>query len=194
MDLDALTPEQLHALKQQLGLVASDQPYGWSPMFSQGVHPQNPRQLMDLTIKPDAKDPRPTFFWSAERSRNAPDLTKTTIYPRLMWDATSGKEITVGDRTAEQTMTAKGFVLTKPSTAEEPDLKAQIDAQLAQLSPADRAMLIEAAQQDRLGKIRALMAGLSSDELTALRGEVGAPVASEPVRGAASPPPRKEKA
>ncbi len=39
-----------------------------------------PRQLHDLNLAPTASDPRPTFFWSAEKPRNAGDLTKTTEF------------------------------------------------------------------------------------------------------------------
>lgn len=198
MDLDNLTQEQLHKLRQQLGMVDAMQPYGWSPQFSKGVHPDNPRQLMDLTLPPAKDDPRPTFFWSAEKPRTSIDLTKTTLYPRLMWNATTGQEITVRDLSAEQTMTAKGFVLTCPGTAQEPDLKAQIDAALAQLSPEDRALCIEAALQDRVGKIRALMAGLTPDELAELRGDVVAPAgetaASDPIKRGPGRPRKEESA
>jgi hypothetical protein len=163
MDLNTLTPDQLLTLKAQLDALSA----------GAGRSPFKPRQLDDLTLLPTKDDPRPTFFWSAEKPRNGGDLSRTEPYPRLMWHGTNGKEITVSDASAEATMTAKGFILTRPDNAEGPDLAAQLRVQLEALSPEDRAMLVKAAQADRLAKIQEQMAGLSEAELAALTASLG---------------------
>lgn len=156
--LGSLQPDQIAALKAAIdGLTDTS-----------GRSPFKPRQLHDLRLLPTKDDPRPTFFWSADPPRNAVDLTRTTPYPRLMWHNTTGQEISVSDLSAEQTMTAKGFVVTPPANAEAPDALDVIRQQLDALSPEDRAMIVAAAQKDRLARLQEAMAGLSEEELATL--------------------------
>lgn len=158
LNLSSFTPEQIAALKSQLDGLAS----------TGGRSPFRDRQLHNLTLLPTKDDPRPTFFWSAEPPRHAVDLTRTTTYPRLMWEMSTGREVTVQDVTAEASYTAQGFTLTAPANAEAPDALAVLKAQLEMLSPEDRAVLVAAAQKDRLASIQAQIAGLSEAELESL--------------------------
>ncbi len=162
MDLTALSTEQLLALKAQLdGLTDTS-----------GRSPIRPRQLHDLTLLPTKDDPRPTFFWSAEKPRNSPDLTKTMPYPRLMWHGTSGQEVTVADAKVEATYTSNGYILTPPANAEAPDAAAAMRAQLEQLSPEDRKLLVQAVQKDKMERLKAQMADLTDEEMAALLASV----------------------
>lgn len=156
MDLSAFTPEQIASLKAAL---VSD---------TSGRSPLRDRQLHDLRLVPTKDDPRPTFFWSTESPRNAADLTKTTLYPRLMWHSATGAEITVTSAAVEQSYTDQGFVVTPPANAVAPDPMDTIRQQLESLSPEDRKLIVQAAQKDRLAKIQEAMAGLSEEDLTAL--------------------------
>ena len=179
MDLSMFTPEQLQALKAQLDTMTD----------VSGRSPFRDRQLHDLRLLPTATDPRPTFFWSAESPRHAIDLTKTTPYPRLMWHADSGEEITVDSRAAEQTMTAQGFILTAPSDLPPPDPLDALRAALGQLSEADQRVILEAAQQDRKMALQAQLAALPDEQLAALLA-ANAGAVEAPRRGPGRP--RKE--
>jgi len=156
--LAQFTPDQLVGLKTAIDSLTD----------VSGRSPFRPRQLHDLTLLPTKDDPRPTFFWSAEKPRNAGDLSKTQPYPRLMWESPSGREITVHDAKAQATYTAQGFLLTPPANAEAPDALELIRLQLEALSPEDRATLVQAAQKDRLGKLQEQVAMLSEEDLAAL--------------------------
>lgn len=156
LDLSQFTPEQIASLKSQLDGLA---PGGRSPFRD--------RQLTDLRLRPTADDPRPTFFWSAEEPRNAP--VERPPYRRLMWESTTGREITVKSPEEQATYTAQGFVLIAPANAEAPDMAEQARQALAQLSPEDRKLVMEAAHDARLAKVKDLAAALSPEELDALR-------------------------
>lgn len=158
MDLSAFSPEQLQQLKIALDSLES----------TAGRSPFRDRQLHDLRLLPTKDDPRPTFFWSAEPPRHAADLTKTTTYPRLMWEGTTGREITIKDAKEQATYTAQGFVLSPPANAEAPDPMDVIRQQLETLSPEDRKAVMLSAQAARLTKIQEAMAGLSETEMAAL--------------------------
>lgn len=157
LDLSQLSPSDIASLKAML---AGTDDSGRSPIRD--------RQLHDLRLLPTKDDPRPTFFWSAEQPRNAGDLTKTSMYPRLMWHSTTGQEITVKDVEAQETHTAKGFILTPPANAEAPDPMEAIRLAFESLSPEDRATLVAAQQKSRLDTLQAQMAELSEADLEAL--------------------------
>lgn len=178
MDLTSFTPEQIEALRSQLNALSD----------TSGRSPFRPRQLHDLRLPPTATDPRPTFIWSAEPPRHAVDLTKTSPYPRLMWHADSGEEITVTSRAVEQTKTAEGFVLMAPSDLPPPDPMETLRAALEQLPEEDRALLLAAAQQDRKAVLQAQLAALPEDQLAAL---LAANTGAAPVRRGPGRP-RKE--
>lgn len=156
MDLSAFTPAQIAELKAAL---VSD---------TSGRSPLRERQLHDLRLVPTAEDPRPTFFWTAASPRNAADLTRTTLYPRLMWHSVTGAEITVTGASAEQSYTAQGYSVSAPANAVAPDPKDVLRQQLESLSPEDRKLIVQAAQKDRLAKIQEAMADLSEAELSDL--------------------------
>lgn len=157
LDLSQLSPADIASLK---ALLAGTDDTGRSPIRE--------RQLHDLRLLPTKDDPRPTFFWSAESPRHAPDLTKTTPYPRLMWHGTTGQEITVKNAEAQETHTAKGFILSPPANAEQPDPMDAIRLAFESLSPEDRATLVAAQKQSRLDTLQAQMAELSEADLEAL--------------------------
>lgn len=158
MDITRLTPEELGALKAQLDSLTD----------TSGRSPMKPRQLHDLRLTPTAQDPRPTFFWSAESPRNAIDLTRTTPYPRLMWDAATGVEVTVTSASDEQTHADQGFVVKAPGNAEQPDEREQLRLALAALSPEDRALIAKAQKADRLEALKSALLELPEEEAQAL--------------------------
>lgn len=156
-DIASLSPDELGALKARLdGLTDTS-----------GRSPLRPRQLHDLNLKPTAEDPRPTFFWSAEKPRNAGDLSKIHPYPRLMWHAETGEEITVVSASAQATRAASGYLLSPPF-AVAIDPMAMLAAQLDALSEQDRALLIESQKQDRIAALRAQLVALPEEKLAAL--------------------------
>lgn len=136
-----------------------------------GRSPFRPRQLSDLTLLPTKDDPRPTFFWSAEKPRNAGDLSKTTPYPRLMWSAQTGQEITVATKAAEQTYTAQGFIMTPPANAAKPEPADEMREMLEGLSEKDRLLVLGRAHESRLDQMRDGLLKLSDAERTALMAE-----------------------
>jgi hypothetical protein len=158
MDLSTLTPEDLQALKARLDGLTDD---------TSGRSPFRPRQLHDLRERPTAEDPRPTFFWSAEKPRNAGDLTKTTPYPRLMWSP-NGAEVTVTTAKEQARREADGYVSTPPANAIVPNEADLVRAQLALLPPEDQRLLVQAAQQARKVALQDKLASFSEDELAAL--------------------------
>lgn len=144
-----------------------------------GRSPFPKRQLDDLTLAPTKDDPRPTFFWSAEKPRNAGDLSKTSPYPRLMWSATSGEEITVTSKAAQETYTAQGFILTPPANAAKPDPADEMREMLEGLSERDRTLVLGRAHESRLDQMRDGLLKLSDAERAALMDEFTAAPASD---------------
>jgi hypothetical protein len=171
LNLSSFTVEQIAALKSQLDAITS----------TDGRSPFKSRQLTDLRLLPTKDDPRPTFFMSAEAPRNAGDLTRTTLYPRLMWHGETGAEITVTDARSFTAHLERGYVELPPfEIVLDPmdALAAQIDA----LSADDREALIESQRQDRIGAMRQKLAALSEDKLAILLGQAEAPAKRGPGR------------
>jgi len=154
--LSAFSPEQIELLKAALMSDVS----GRSPLV--------PRQLHDLRPLPSATNPRPTFFWSAKSPDNVGDLTKTTPYPRLMWEQPSGREITVRDAKEQATYTAQGFILTPPANAEKPSPFDALKDMLEGLSEADRQLVLKGAHATRLDRIKDGILELSDEDREAL--------------------------
>jgi hypothetical protein len=159
--LAQFTPEQVTALKAQLDQVTAADPEGRSPF--------RPRQLDDLRLRPTATDPRPTFFWSTESPRTG-DLTKTTPYPRLLWEEATGAEITVYDSGAEADKLAHGYVRLPPAFIE-PDPVEQMRTLLEALSPEDRETVLAAQKLERMGRIKQQLSELPADQLAQLLAE-----------------------
>lgn len=126
-----------------------------------------PRQLHDLRLVPTKDDPRPTFFWSAEQPRDVPNLTKTEMYPRLMWHGDSAQEITVASVEEQQRHLSMGYVLTSPRSIVI-DPTAALLAQFEALPDADRALLVKSIESDRIAKLKAQLGALSAEKLEAL--------------------------
>lgn len=160
IDVAALTPDDLNALRDAILKHGGLDPQGRSP--------QRPRQLTNLNLTPTATDPRPTFFWSAEAPRDGSDTSKTTLYPRLMWHGKTGVEITVGSPKTEADRKLEGYILTPPANAEQPEPFDVVAAQIEGLSEKDRALLSKSYQQDRLQKIQSALADLPDDQIAAL--------------------------
>jgi hypothetical protein len=165
LDISSLSSQDLNDLRAALG-IAGD---------TSGRSPQRQRQLHDLTLLPTKDDPRPTFFWSAEKPRNAADLGRTTPYPRLMWETTTGREITVLNATEQATYTAQGFILTPPANAEAPDQEAIVRATLLALSPDDQRTVLLATKAARLKRVQDMAAGLGDDTFDALIASLDTP-------------------
>ena len=155
MDITNLTPEQLAELKAKLdGLTDVS-----------GRSPIKPRQLHDLRILPNATDPRPTFFWSAETPRNVGDLSRTTPYPRLMWHGETGQEITVTSASALQSKTAEGYVLDPPDAVAAVSEAEQLQELLRALPAEDQAAILAAQKKTRMKDIESRLAALTEDQL-----------------------------
>ncbi len=153
--LAAFSPEQVELLKAAL-------------FSDNGRSPIKPRQLHDLRTLPSGTNPRPTFFWSAKSPDDAGDLTKTTLYPRLMWENATGREITVADAKAQATYTAQGFILTPPANAEKPSPFDALKDMLEGLSKDDRELVLKGAHATRLDRMKDGILNLSDEEREAL--------------------------
>ena len=157
IDLSQFNTEDLLALKARLdGLTDVS-----------GRSAMRPRQLHDLRLPPSADDPRPTFFWSAVAPRNAGNLSRTSPFPALRWNA-EGREVTAADAKALAPYTAQGFTLTYPPFAVELDPMDVLAAQIDALSEGDRAALIESQRQDRITGMRKKLGELSEEKLAIL--------------------------
>lgn len=156
IDINALSGDQLLALKARLdGLTDVS-----------GRSPMRPRQLHNLNLKPTATDPRPTFFWSAEESRDV-DTRRTTPFPALLWHPETGVEITVTDKKTHTAYIDQGY-LAHPLFEVKHDPMDLLAAQIDALSQEDRAALIESQRMDRISSMRAQLAALPEDKLRTL--------------------------
>ena len=130
-----------------------------------GRSPMRPRQLTDLRLAPTATDPRPLFIPSAESPRNV-DVTRTSPYPRLLWHQGSGEERTV--------RTAADAIALGDDWGEVPPVQAPVDpidamrAVLADLTPEERQLVLDAQRDDRLRAIQAKLAALAPADLSAV--------------------------
>lgn len=156
-----LPPELLQQIKEAIasGALNLGNPDGRSP--------NRPRQLHDLTLTPTKDDPRPTFFWSAEKPRDVPNLTRTEPYPRLMWHGTTSTEITVPSLDEQSAKLSMGYVLTPPHSVKIDPLAA-LQAQFEAMPESDRALLVKSIEQDRVEKLKQQLGALPADQLEAL--------------------------
>lgn len=140
-----------------------------------GRSPFRPRQLHDLREAASADNPRPTFFWSA-KSPSTVDVSRTSPYPRLMWHAQTGKEITIGiaadpiekNLSVQAAYTAQGFILTPPANAEKPSPFEALKDMLEGLSKDDQHLVLKGAHATRLDRMKDGILGLSDEEREAL--------------------------
>ena len=163
MDLSTFSPDQLAQLKSALdGLTPS------------GRSPLRPRQLHDLRLIPTADDPRPTFFWSAVSPRDGVDLTRTTPFPRLLWNK-AGEELTVysAEEMAEQVKA--GCSLMAPTDMPAPDPFEMVRMEWASFTEDERAMMLEATQTQKRKALEAKLSTLSDAQLQALLGQAEKP-------------------
>lgn len=166
-DILSLPPDQLDALRAVLNPNGVND--GRSPQHSKGVLASNPRQLLDLRKLPSATDPRPTFVWSAEESRDG--QTQKPPYRRLMW-APDGREITIYSEKEERERIADGYVLTAPANAEEPDQQDAMRTMLEALSPEDRKLIVLSASKKRRARLEEQLAEMSDEAVDALLGSI----------------------
>ncbi len=140
--------------------------------MSDGRSPLKDRQLHDLRLLPTATDPRPTFFWSAEGSR---DVAVThTEFPKLLWHGETDVEITVFSQAEQNQKIADGYVLTPPVTAAMDPL-ADITAAFAGLSAEEQRLIMEAQASQRRAEITTRLAGLSPEALERLLASAAEP-------------------
>jgi len=160
MNLTHLSPEDLANLKAQLDTLTD----------VSGRSPVKPRQLHNLSLAPTARDPRPTFVWSAESPRDQ-DVTRTTEFPKLLFHQTTGEECCVRSKDEEL---AK---LADPAWGKVAPVQAPVDpmeavrSELASLSPEDRTLVIEMQRQERIQALKAKMAALPEVDLESLLSE-----------------------
>lgn len=133
-----------------------------------GRSPFRDRQLTDLSLKPSARDPRPTFFAETDGREFQPITQKP--YPKLLWHSETGQEITVA---TEQEHTGRGAVWTTtppvmaPLTPEERARKL-----FESLNPADQAIIIEHQHQVKLDAVKQALEGLGESQIAALLAQV----------------------
>lgn len=129
--------------------------------------PFRPRQLNDLRLLPTAKDPRPTFFPSAEAPRDgSADVRFHTEFPKLMFHKDTGKEIRVEDAQEQAKKATEGFILTaKPEPSTDPEEMAlqaaeALMAVLEGLTPKERAQVLSEQETRQRESIHAQFADL----------------------------------
>jgi hypothetical protein len=157
VDLSSLSPDQLAGLKAQLDGLSD----------TTGRSPIRPRQLHDLRLLPTATDPRPLFIPSAEAPRNATDLTRTTPYPRLLFDADTGVDVTAQDAPHHRRLLAEGYVEIAPVLAPVAPLES-VQAEFHALSDEDQALVLEGQRQARIAALQAKLSALPESAVTAL--------------------------
>lgn len=154
MDSSQFTPDQLAQIQELMrsgALTSGD-----------GRSPNRPRQLTDLRLLPTATDPRPLFLPSAESPRDQ-DVTKTFPYPRLLWSP-EGEEITVYRASEHHERVNEGYSEVAPVRETVPTAVSVRD-ELAQLTPEERELVLEAQRQQRLRKLQDKIANLSDMDL-----------------------------
>lgn len=160
MSTPELSPELLAALQAAVANGSIN-----ISALKDGRSPFRPRQLHDLTLLPTKDDPRPTFFWSAEKPRDGSG-TKVSEFPKLMWSAT-GTEITVLSKDMQMQRQREGYQLHCPADVivEQIDL---VKAQWDQLSAADQEILTESYRQDRRNVLLKKMGAVDPAQIEAM--------------------------
>lgn len=132
-----------------------------------GRSPLRPRQLHDLNLPPTRDDPRPTFFWSAEKPRNDPFVHLTHEFPKLMWKGDTGQEITVLSAEAQAEKMKFGYVLTCPLSAVLDPME-ELQKQFAMLPDEDRQAIMKATNENRIETMVEQLAKLDQSQLDAI--------------------------
>jgi hypothetical protein len=136
-----------------------------------GRSPFRPRQLSDLRLAPRADDPRPTFFQTSEVPRDW-DTTAQHEFPKLMWSP-KGQEIVIQPgkdaKAQEADYEAKGYGHYAP--ADESTMDA-VEREMAQLSPEDRALVLEMQQKARMHRLQEKLSHLTDQELSSVMGDL----------------------
>lgn len=164
MNLANFSPDDLRQLKTQLDAMTSTD--GRTSEF-------RPRQLHNLSLPPTKDDARPLFIWSAEAPRNVP-VSGGKAYPALVWHYETGEERTITSAEEREALGSQ-WLSTQPTFAA-PDPMEAIQAALEQLSPEDRAMVMQSQLKARTDKLTEQLAQLSPEKLAELL-EGGVPVA-----------------
>ncbi len=134
--------------------------------MSNGRSPLRDRQLHDLRLLPTADDPRPTFFWSAEGSRDTV-ITHTEFgNGKLMWSE-DGVEICIHSQVEQDARLAEGYLLVAPQSVVHDPIADLSDA-FAGLSTEEQTLIVEAQKKQRRDAISAKLAELSPDALERL--------------------------
>lgn len=136
-----------------------------------GRSPFRERQLTDLTLKPSARDPRPTFFAETDGREFQP--IRQSPYPKLLWHVDTHEEITVASQQEEITrgaMWTPTAPMTMPLTPEEMARKL-----FESLNDADKALIVEHQHQVRLDTVKRALEGLSEGQAAELLAQLMAP-------------------
>ncbi len=156
-----LSPELLAQVQEAIatGQLVIGNPGGRSPM--------RPRQLHDLNILPTKDDPRPTFFWSAEKPRNDPGVHLVHEFPKLMWAPDTGQEITVLSKEAQAEKLRFGYVLTCPLAVVLDPIE-EMQKQFSLLSAEDQQAIIKATNENRIETMVDQLSKLDQSQLDAV--------------------------
>jgi hypothetical protein len=142
--LQKLTPDQIATMLGQ----------------NTGRSPIRDRQLDDLTLKPSARDPRPTFYGETDAREFQPITQKP--YPKLLWHINTGEEITVRDEHEEKT---RGVMWTPVAPVAGPSDPEAVARRLFEaLGPEDQAFILEHEHQMRLDTVKRAMAQLTASQ------------------------------
>jgi hypothetical protein len=150
--LDGFTPEQIAKLRAELDSQTTT---------ADGRSPYRPRQLHDLTLKPTADDPRPTWFMSAEPPRNA--VPQRPAFRQLLWHQETGREITVKSAEELERKIREGYGL-KPPQAMVLSAADRAEQLFNALSDDDKALVLEQQRQSKIARATEALAALSADE------------------------------
>lgn len=129
-----------------------------------GRSPFRDRQLTDLTLKPSARDPRPTFYAETDGREFQPITQKP--FPKLLWHVETHQEITVG---SEQELQTRGAMWTTTPPVTTPLTQEEIAKKLFDsLNPADQALIIEHQHQLKLETVKRALEGLGESQIASL--------------------------
>lgn len=127
--------------------------------------PLRDRQLTDLTLRPSARDPRPTFYAETDAREFQP--IKHSDYPRLLWHKDTGQEIRVESEKEERARGAS-YLRMPPTGLGSCDPEEQARKLFESLSDEDKAFMVEHQHQLRLDAVKKAMAGLTTAQAAAV--------------------------
>ena len=121
------------------------------------------RQLRRLDKDPTAKDARPKFYYDT-LSEEEQYASPPPPYRVLRWHPTTGEEVCATTPDQLAAYEARGYV-SFPPNQHPTTVNDAIAAELASLSPEDRALVLASAKQTRMDALTKKLAGLSDADL-----------------------------